>query len=44
MGGGKKCHGRPKKCIKKFLDYTPFDQGGGGGYLNATSIGDTGLF
>ena len=36
-GGGVKiekcseCHGKPKKCIKIFLDYTPFDRGGGGG-------------
>ena len=39
-GGGLKiekcseCHGKPKKCIKFFSDYTPFDQvgwGGGGG-------------
>ena len=36
-GGGKKiekcseCHGKPKKCIKIFSDYTPFDHVGGGG-------------
>ena len=35
-GGGVKiekcseCHGKPKKCIKNFSDYTPFDQVGGG--------------
>ena len=35
-GGGVKiekcseCHGKPKKCIKIFSDYTPFDPGGGG--------------
>ena len=39
-GGGVKiekcseCHGKPKKCIKIFSDYTPFDQGGGGSILN----------
>ena len=37
QGGGVKiekcseCHGKPKKCIKIFSDYTPFDQVGGGG-------------
>ena len=38
MGGGggvkiekcSECHGKPKKCIKIFSDYTPFDQVWGG--------------
>ena len=26
------CHGKPKKCIKIFSNYTPFDQVGVGGW------------
>ena len=45
-GGGVKiekcseCHGKPKKSIKIFSDYTPFDQvgEGGGGVLSSNFV------